>query len=339
MAIFSRRDVQAMLNWLAGSLSPKQLEILVGKLNHGDPDEILSTAWEVAILSAFRQIGRIEYERDFGGEKVPDVFFQMGESGKYELLTDITTVSDAHAHDTNAYEEFCEAIRRFLNKRRHIGAGIHIDVAHQAIGKYGDSKMKLLLPSKGQTDQFVKSELGSFLSLIAKEPDKDANFSYNQKSICFSIQYNSKEKRFSGGHFIAYTVPYSEKHNPLANSLKRKADQLSKCGYTGLRGIIICDGGCEALKERNAASGAHGCSEIIELFLRSHKSISFVLVLRIEESHGVFFRKQSIQIISKLYWNFLSSKALFNQTKSVIGRMLYNLPAPESTPGCSTGNG
>ena len=332
MAIFSRRDVQGMINSLADSLSAKQVEDLVGKLNNGDSNEILATEWETVILAAFRQIGRVQYERDFGGGRRPDLFFQMGESGNFEFIADITTVSDADAHDSNAYEEFCEAIRRFLHKRGHIGAGINVDVVHQETGEYRDSKIKLLLPPKGEINQFVKSELGWFLSQITKEPDKDAVLKYDRKEIRFSILYNSKEKRFSGGHHIDYTVPYSERRNPLMNSLRRKREQLSKSGFTGLRGIIVCDGNCEALKERNAVAGMHGCSEIIEPFLKSYKSVLFVLVLRIEEKHTAFSFKYSIQICPKLYWNFATDKSLFGQTKRVLDRMLNKLPIPESTP-------
>jgi len=332
MAIFSRRDVQGMINRLSGSLSTKQLENLVGKLNRGDPNEILANEWEVCILSAFRAIGRIQYEPNFGGTRTPDLFFQMGESGNLEFLADITTVSDTNAHKENAYREFCEEIRRFLNDMGHNGAGINIDVAHQMIGKYRDSKVKLLLPSKGQIHQFVETELGPFLSQIAKEPDKDAVFSYGRDKIRFSIQYNSKEKRFSGGHCIVYTVPYSGRRNPLTNALENKWDQLAKSGYNGPRGIIVCDGGCDALQERNAVAGMHGCSEIVEPFLKTHKNLLFVLVLRIEQRPRSPLSRPTIEIAAKLYWNFASDKTLFEQTKCAIDRMLSYLPVPESTP-------
>jgi hypothetical protein len=274
----------------------------------------------------------VQHEPDFGGRRKPDLFFQIGESGNFEFAADITTISDAGAHSSNAYEEFCDAIWRFLNNRGHGAGGINIDVAHQETGEYRDSKIKLLLPPKGKVDQFVKSELGPFLSQIAKSPDKDAVLHYNQNDIRFLIKYNSAEKRFSGGRHIDYTVPYSEQRNPLMNCLREKRKQLSKSGFKGLRGIIVCDGGCEALKERNAVAGMHGCSEIIEPFLKSNKSILFVLVLRIEERPATNLLNRSIQVRPKLYWNFASDKTLFGQTKCILDRLLDKLPLPESTP-------
>ena len=321
-----------MINRLSGSLSAEQLDNVVGKLNRGDPNEILANEWEVCILSAFRAIGRIQYEPNFGGTRTPDLFFKMGESGNFEFLAEITTVSDAYAHKENADREFCDNIRSYLNKRGHNGAGINIDVAHQMIGKYRDSRVKLLLPPKGQIHEFVKTELGPFLSQIAKEPDKDAAFSYGQDKIRFSIQYNSNEKRFSGGHSIVYTVPYSGRRNPLTNALENKWDQLAKSGYSGPRGIIVCDGGCETLRERNAVSGMHGCSEIVEPFLKAHNSLLFILVMRVEEHYSASHLNRSIQIHPKLYWNSATGKNLYQQTKDVIDRMLHYLPKLESTP-------
>jgi hypothetical protein len=166
----------------------------------------------------------------------------------------------------------------------------------------------------------------------AARPNEDAALNYGQHEVRFSIKYNSKEKRFSTGHHIDYTVPYSQHRNTLAHSLKRKSEQLSRSGFTGPRGIIVCDGGCQALKELNAVSGMHGCSEIIERFLKSHKTTLFVLVLRIEERPAGLYFRQTIQISPKLYWNFASGKASFQQTKHVIDCILQKLPEPESTP-------
>jgi hypothetical protein len=332
MSIFSRRDTQMALDGLAGSLSKKQLQDLVGKLNGGEPRANLATQWEVVILSAFRQVGRVRYEADHGGKRMPDLFFQMGQSGKLEFAADITTISDVNAHDANPYDQLCEAIRRFLKKRGHTSAGLNIDVKHDEIGEFGDRKVRLMLPKKSEMDQFDKAELAVFLSGIAEQPDKDAAYSHDKNRIRFSVRYDSKEKRFSGGGHIGYTVPYSGQRNPLNNALKKKADQLSKSGYAGPRGIVICDGGCDALSERNAVSGAHGCREIMEPFLRSHKSVLFVLVLRIEERHGVFQSDRSIGIAPKVYWNQSGDKTLFQPIAIVLKRMLESLPTPESTP-------
>jgi len=144
-----------------------------------------------------------------------------------------------------------------------------------------------LLPARIDINEFVKTELNPFLKGLATEPDKDANFAYDKNDICFTIKYNPHEKGFNIGRGIDPTVPYSIQENPLANALKEKRSQLSHSGYKGIKGIIICDGGSNSLNERSRVNGAYGCQEIIGDMFRASSSIHFVLVLRVEEKHGV----------------------------------------------------
>lgn len=334
MGLFSRRNIQAALDRLAGSLSNKQIEGLVARLNAGDASDVLSTQWEFVVLSAFSQIGRIQYEKDFDGQSRPDLFFQMGNSGNFEFVADVTTISDVNAHNENAYHEFCEAIRRFLGKRGHNSAGLDVRVEHEEIGDFGDQKVRLMLPKKGDMDRFVKVELSAFLSKIVQEPNNNASHNYDTDGIRFLLRYDGKEKCLGGGTHLSYTVPYSERRNPLANALKKKSEQLSKSGYKGVRGIIVCDGDCEALKERNAVSGALGGRELVMSFLNSHESVLFVLVLRVDEStKGSSIADHQIKIAPKLYCiPRQDNKRLLQQLTTVINRALKHLPTVESTP-------
>ena len=330
MAIFSRRDIQTALNSLRGRLTAAQLEELVRRLN-GEAQTSLSTEWEAILLYAFGQCGRIEYEKDFGGKRKPDLFFQFGQSGRHEFLADITTVSDIAAHDENPYDVFSDTVHAFLQKKGHTAAGINLSVHDKQVGNYGNSKIHLLLPEKGKMYQFVKDELGQFLMGIIKEPSKAAQLSYDKNGVSFNITYDAQEKKYSGGRHLVYTVPYSRQRNPLANSLKSKSKQLGQSGYQGLSGLIVCDGGCEALKERSKINGAYGCHEIIGDVFKNHSSIAFVLVLQLIEN----FRNNihhSIHITPKIYWNPAQTKAHIQELGIAIERMLKSLPSPEAAP-------
>jgi hypothetical protein len=331
MAIYSRRDLQAALDSLAGKLSQEQLNGLVKRLNDPGPTS-LAAEWEVVLLAAFAQCGRIQHEQNFGGQGRPDLYFQLGRSGSLEFIADIRTISDVNTHAENPFREFTMAIRSFLLKRGHTSAGINIHVKHREEGNYGDRKMRLQLPKKQDIDGFVKTELGVFLSNVAREPDKDANLLYNQNGIHFSIQYNSKDKWGSGGQHIVYTVPYSKSRNPLARALIKKRTQLATTGYNGPKGIIVCDGGCDAFQERSRVNAAYGCQEIVDGFLQAHQSILFVLVLQIEEYGGGFISNASIQIKAKLFWNPNCDGNIASEISSVIDRILHYLPSPEGTP-------
>jgi len=332
MALFSRRDLQTSVDTLSGHLTQTQLQAMVHRLNRGPSGLLLATEWEVSLLSAFSQCGKIEYEKDFGGKRHPDLLFQSGDSGKFEFLADITTISDVYAHEQNPYDDFCAEIRIFLQKHGHISGGLRIDVQHEMHGAYGNRKVRLLLPQKAQVQEFVKAKLGTFLALLVKEPDSDHGLFYNQSGIRFTIHYDSREKRFDGGSHFDYTVPYSKRRNPLRNALWNKAIQLLESGYTGSTGVIVCVGGCDALNERSGANGAYGCHQIIEEVFRSTLPILFVLVLRVQESRPNFPSDSSVKIVPKLYWKTGWEKAQVSTALSAIERMSQLLPAPEDTP-------
>lgn len=330
MAVFTRRDIQAAVDHVASSLTEEQTEGLVKRLN-GTVAESLAAEWEVVVLSGLAKCGRIIYERSFGGKCCPDIFFQGQKPGSLEFAADVRAVSDADAHSKNPYNDFCDAIRRFLQKQGHISAGLHIDVGHIAEGAYGKRKLRLTMPQKEEMDSFVETELCHFLSGIARNCHEDDLLNYDKQGIRFSIHYNGKEKRFSGGSHVSYTVPYSTR-NPLTNALIEKGAQLAKSGYQGPKGIIICDGGCDALKERSRGESAYGSQEIVERYIREHAYILWVLVLRVDEKHHTLSRETVISIAPKFFWNSKADRLLFPDTQAAIEQVVKYLPQPEATP-------
>lgn len=330
MAIFTRRDIQGAINHIADRLTQTQVEKLVKRLN-GTTMDSLAAEWEVAVLSAFAKCGCVTYEKSFGGKCCPDMFFQHGGPGALEFVADIRAVSDVDAHRRNPYDGFCEAIRRFLQKRGHNSAGLHIEVGHTREGEYGRRKLRLTLPPRQELDHFVETELRQFLSGIALNQDRNDLLHYDKQGVRFSIRYNGSEKRFSGGGYASYTTPSSTR-NPLTNALIEKGAQLAKSGYQGARGIIICDNGCDALKERSRFDGVYGCQEIVEGYIEQHSYILWVLLLRIDEKHTVLSRETIISIKPTLFWNPAKDKVLFPDTMAAIEHIVKQLARPEATP-------
>jgi hypothetical protein len=343
MRIFSRRDIQSALDAVSLLLTTKHVEELVGKLNGVRPGngtsagggrnkrtDVVVAEWEIAILGALGRCGRIQYEKDLGGTRRPDVFFQLDGSGHFEFVADIRALSDVDAHRANPCAEFHAAICQRLLKLGHPSTGIDVRIASTDEGGYRDRKVRLALPEKKDLDRFVKEELGSFLSEIANNSTRAADFSFDRAGIKFSIHYNAKERRYCSVTHLSYTVPYSLCRNPVANALKRKADQLKESGFQGMKGIILCDAGCDTL--RDGPQGAvFGCKEIVEAFFRTHSSIGWVLVIRVEASLRPL-RPLSISLKSKLYPNPAAEKSLLSKTSEVIEKMIAYLPRPEATP-------
>src|SRR5688500_3912164 len=100
MAVFSRRNVQRMIDENASFLSEDDLVDHVNKLNRNN-FQSLDTEWEVAVLNAFSKLGTVEHEKNFGGSTYPDLFFTT-DDGK-SVVADVTTISDEGFEERNPY--------------------------------------------------------------------------------------------------------------------------------------------------------------------------------------------------------------------------------------------
>lgn len=329
MAIFNRRDIQAALDQIAPSLTRQQLVHLVKRLN-GNPSQTISAEWEAIIISALSKCGHISHELSHGGSTRPDILFR-DENSSLEFLTEIRALSDKNIHEENPYHDFFEAIKQYLKKLGHNSSGLYINVGHNEEGEYKNRKLKLALPKKSEIEVFVATKLGEFLSGIVQDPLKSSVFRYDTKEIRFSISYSGNEKKFNGGSYVSYTVPYSIR-NPLLNALIEKGNQLVKSRYKGIKGIIVCDGGCDSLNERSEFNGAYSCQKIVESYLKSHSYISWVLVLRIDEEAGLFLTQAKIKISARMYWNSPIDSRAYEETLDLINRMLNCTAIPRDTP-------
>jgi hypothetical protein len=332
MALFSRRDMQAALNGLAERLTTKQFRVLVSRLNQNTPER-LAAEWETVLMGALCVVGDFEYERQFGGTTQPDIFFSSRGNPTVAFVADIRTVSDANIEDENPVQFFWDEVSRVGRTLRLTGSGLYLDVKNEELGEFGDQKQRLLLPPKGQIPEFIRVYVKPFLTAIALNPDIANLWEHKQGGVHVVLRYNPNDRQFSGGGWIRYGVPYSARRNPLFKALNAKADQLRKCGWQGLRGIIICDGNCTALEDRSPSAGALGCRQIVEQFFREHRrTVSFVLVLEVKQEHRMIPRRHRLSVKPKLFWNPGHDSAYQTEIVSIFNQMLETIPRLARTP-------
>jgi hypothetical protein len=93
-----------------------------------------------------------------------------GTSSLLGFLADITTVSDQNYEKENPVSYFYDCIREYLAKMGPgaFGVGVHVD--GESIGEYGDQKVHLHLPRKGDIPAFVKRNVAAVAERIKHEP-------------------------------------------------------------------------------------------------------------------------------------------------------------------------
>src|SRR5262249_29145782 len=105
----------------------------------------------------------------------------------------------------------------------------------------------LALPRRNEIPRFIKQYLRPFLSRVAENPKVNDEIVIESDDIRGRLHFDAAAG-FSGGGHLVYTAPRSPDVNPLFGALKGKAKQLRESGSSLLKGIIVCDAGCDTLK-------------------------------------------------------------------------------------------
>ncbi|QIR75023.1 hypothetical protein FA592_01825 [Sulfurospirillum diekertiae] len=328
MSIFPRRVIQRILNENRDFLSPEQADNHVKKLNFQSNDS-LDTIWEVVILNALSKIGQVSHEKEYDGSSKPDIYFKS----KYiePFVADITSISDDFYEKENPINYFRESLNTFFKSYGLTLKGINIDVDHIMVGDYGDTKLKLALPEKKDIPQFIKKEFFTLRESIKNNPNKEYKIEINKDEIKISISFNPKEKYTVENH-ASYKTPYSLTKNPLYNSLKKKSKQLRNSKYEGIMGVFICDGECNLINNNLNGANKFSQSDIIQEIFRNNTTLSFVIVLSLEEKRNLFDLKSTKFLKGEFYSN---SKAKFKVTQTFCDELkkIENFfPIPETTP-------
>jgi len=302
MAIFSRRVLQRILGENALFLSRQQLENHVHRLNQGDAKDRLATEWEVVILNAFSKRGIVKHEENFGGSSNVDVSFYLEGSNTAELIADIRSVSDEGLHNENPVSEFHRQLTHRLRKRGVKNGGIHIEVASLDRIPKRHTKLKLALPKKGEIGDFINKELSAFFHYIASQPSHPHTIVVDRPHVALKITFDPNA-RFVFSNYPAYTAAYHVENNPVSGALKGKVPQLKKSGFPGPRGMLLCDGSCSLLQPTTHQAVSFSLPQLVNRFLSSNRSVSFVLALTAVEVPVNSRGKDVSRVVQQLFIN------------------------------------
>lgn len=331
VAIFARRAIQ---NWLEDNLpcvGREGTRQQVRRLNdRKNPANVIPAVWEVGIIFALRKLGRVEFERPQGtGRTRPDVWFQPNDKS-FEFLADIATVSDAGLHDRSWVTDFQLALLRMKIKEGIGHLPIQVDFGRIETGKFGDSQVRAALPPKGQGEAFLARIIRPFLRTIASDPTQAAARTIQETEFQVRVSYDP-QSRFGGGAYPAYTLAYSLEGNPVFRTLREKAKQLKASGYSGLRGIILCDGGCDLVhRSGQVGAGCYRLDQVVQHFLMTTETVGFVLVIAFQSQRQIFHSTMKHSLEARLFIN----KAIADQAGplQVLLQVPHVLPLPIQEP-------
>ena len=327
MAIFRRRIVQRELNLLRPKvIRPEQGQDLVGRLNSSRP-QALAAEWEVVLLGSVSRLASVQYERQFDSERL-DIFARNHKG--FEFVGDIVAISDTENEKRNPAEFFFQEVMRLASRAGLTRWGLDIRIADCTVGKYPDKQTKLLLPPKGEIPQFLTRELMPFLRIARSQPSNSHVFHFKQPGIDFVITYDPKlAGSITGGHALP-GAPLSLKRNPLFAALDAKATKLRRSSYAGVKGIIVVDGGCQALSSQGGDGSQWSRDSIVETFLRGHPAIDFVTTTTFMTTSG--WSKTEYRFSNKIYWKRPFDEKLIDWLYPLLNETFKRLPTPVESP-------
>ena len=327
--IFARRSIQTFIDKLSEKLSRDTVGKLVRSLNRNDHAS-LGFEWETAVLFALNQLGELGYEANHGGNSLPDVTFYLPGQNKVSFIADIATVSDRGLEDENPVGMF---MTLFQEKARDLGlvGGFEFRIEGTRHGKgYQDYKVKLLIPRRNELSEYLEKHITPKLQAI-KETGLDKAEIALGDPYKISVSYR-RDTNISASSYPSYTTAYSLARNPIYTTLKTKARQLSRSGFKGRKGIILCDGSCSLLGDRSSGHISYSDQQIIENFLRQHTSISFVATLWVEQPDRVFLSNwQRPQLQIRAYRNPYAKFLIDDNSVRILRAIPSLLPIPVNT--------
>jgi len=310
-----------MLDALARTLTAHQLETLVAKLNANNR-RALAHEWEVVVLFGLKDFGRVIHEAHLGGPSKADIFLQLEDDPNVQFAADITCISDRGLEDANPIGELMELIREKAQK-----LGIRSGFDHRVRHKISKAKVRLRMPEKKQLHQFFQTRIVPHLIAIARTPAM--RWSLDLRDDLHDIQiFYHPGKRYSTANYPAFRHATVIDSNPLYNRLEDKRKQLRDSGYDGPTGIIVCDGGCETLTRKAASWDSFSKAQIVDKFLKSNPSVSFVLLLWIDDPLSQPGAERVREARSELYLNPKAEKAVSPRLHHILRQITRRWPSP-----------
>jgi hypothetical protein len=328
MSIFSRRNLFRILSQNAQFVRQRQLSEHINRLNGRDPVQRVTTEWETVVLNGLSKFGNVEHEPRLPGTTKPDVLFihSLGTA-----LMDITAVSDRGLDQQNPVNKLSERLLELVKERGLNSQHFNLQVkGNWRDLRIGGPKPRLSIPRKKDFDTAIFDKgFHRFLDDIRSSRGLKRDFSVAKRDVQVTITYDPAQKYFLMNH-LAYTVPFSATQNTIYASLEEKAIQLRSSQFNGTKGIVLCDGGCDALNRRGRRGLDLDSSDIISTFLSDHRSVDFVVSMLIKGDRSGRSGPDHLRILAKGYLLRRDSPAA-PLVAYLCEHLPLELPNPENT--------
>lgn len=296
--VFSNRSIQALLDKLAGAITPDQYSTLVARLNRVN-DQRLDAMWEAVFLGALGLETSFVHEPLIGNGSRPDFLFAIPTPhGSLKVVGDVTAISDKGLDDTNPIEWIREQIFGMAQSSGLDPNCFNTHVTGGVKGKWPKLRTRLDLGEKKSLNDMLQGEFKPFVRELSQSPNAPREFRPKDNAIGLTVSYKPGQWASSGGH-ISYDVINSLTKNHVFEALRSKSDQLRGADDDAIRLIVLCDNDCAAMHTDMAGSG-YKAGEIANAFLDRTETVDCVLLVAVKKKRSSMMSYRDVELDFKL---------------------------------------
>ncbi|MDE3786146.1 hypothetical protein I7G00_19170 [Sinorhizobium meliloti] len=324
--IFARRALQRRLRELRAKIGDSAVDGIVARLNLPGRDRV-AAMWEVVVLHGLAECGNLVSEQPLPSGRRPDAWF---DNGRLRFTADVTTASDEGLDKQNPYSKLSDLIERAKGKLGLPIGGVDVQVHSRTHESSRGKRTFLKLPPVGRLESFVQDNLMPRFREQLDAGEAVLRASIDDDQLGIEVAIDPSKSPYSSVGFTAYNLPTIKDRNPLYSALKEKAEQLH--GADGITGVILGDGDCAALAEREASQHYVSADAIARELLRQYSSVNFILLLTIREKRWHYFPPNDPRRRVHPILVCREGDPLRTELEAIFGAMLEQFPPPVMMP-------
>jgi hypothetical protein len=329
MPIFTRRQLQQMLNDLGPWLVPGKAVDLLKRLEHVNPNQAIPAEFELALSWAVTKTAVLEIDRPMGN-RTPDIYSPNLLSSA-PVSVDVAAISDAALSG----EAFMRRAAKIINQTCDQilkGASAHLHYAFQERSGYiRDDHGRAGFDRRRQITASFRMEprLRTSLAQWLENGRTKQPLRLTSKDIDVVITWQEYVHPLLNTFCTMPSLAYDLRKNPLYQVLESKSLQLVNAPDGVHRGIFLGDAGCQLFNNMDRVdrvNHTYSGQQVIEAFL-ADTTVDFVAVFSVKRAKEGSWDTSKNPRIWHLY--------LFEQKKSTgkldLDRLLHLrdvLPAP-----------
>ena len=221
-------------------------------------------------------------------------------------------------------------LARNVRKWRITTGGFAVSVGHSPHVLGRDVRRDLLLPPIAKLNEVIfNDDFATFMKRVVKDPSSKHVHRVRNATADVTITYDSTRELWGGTH-LAYTVTNIIDDNPVFHALRSKARHLKQSGYGGLRGVILCDGGCQLLRE-GGSSSEYSLQQVVADFMRQNRSVGFVVAIGVQGKSSIASRERDYRATVKI-WVAKAHAAKKETLSAFFDKIVPLFPPLETSP-------